>query len=57
MMIDKEITILANYYLLDISYLLLACMNDTFSIYKIEDRYNISYNNVSLILEFWKDIV
>ena len=52
MMIEKEITTSINYYLLDINYLLLACMNNTFSVHKIKDRYKISYSNVLLILEF-----
>ena len=51
-MIDKEIIISINYYLSDISYLLLAYMNNIFLVHKIEDRYNILHSYILLILEF-----
>lgn len=56
-MLELEEKTPCSYYLLDLSILVLALLNDKLSTHYFEDEYGIPHSNASDVLNFWEKYV
>jgi hypothetical protein len=56
-LLAKSDRVPCNYYLLDLAYVLLACLNNTMSTTKIEREYHIPHSSMSEIFTFFERYV